>query len=44
MRVPNGIAIDQDGYGDWMTVPTLDATSWRVMGVVEAVYKLTRYK
>ena len=44
MRVPDGIAIDQDGYGDWVTVPNLEATAWRVVGTVNAVYKPTRYQ
>jgi hypothetical protein len=43
MRVPNGIAIDQDGRGDWITVADMDATGWRVVGIVETVYRPTRY-
>lgn len=42
MRVPAGIAIDQDGHGDWVTVPDVDATRWRVVGSVETVYRPTR--
>ena len=44
MRVPDGIAIDQDGRGDWVTVPSMDATVWRVVGTVETVYRPTRYQ
>ena len=44
MRVPDGIAIDQDGRGDWVTVPSMEATSWRVVGTVETVYRPTRYQ
>jgi hypothetical protein len=44
MRVPEGIAIDQDGHGDWVTVPSMDAAAWRVVGVVETVYRPTRYQ
>lgn len=44
MRVPDGIAIDQDGRGDWVTVPSLDATTWRVVAAVETVYRPTRYQ
>lgn len=43
-RVPDGIAIDQDGYGDWVTVRDMDATCWRVVGTVETVYRPTRYQ
>ena len=44
MRVPTGIAIDQDGHGDWVTLPSLDATGWRVVGTVETVYKAVQYQ
>lgn len=44
MRVPSGIAIDQDGHGDWVTVATLDDTVWRVVGTVETVYRPTNYR
>lgn len=44
MRVPDGVAIDQDSHGDWITVPSLDRTAWRVVGVVESVYKKVRYQ
>ncbi len=44
MRVPDGVMIDQNGYGDWVTVPSLDATVWRVVGAVETVYRPTRYQ
>ncbi len=42
-RVPDGIAIDRDGQGDWVTVPDMSATGWRVVGIVETVYRPTRY-
>ena len=41
MRVPSGIAIDQDGHGDWVTVQSLDETVWRVVGTVETIYRPT---
>lgn len=44
IRVPDGIAIDQDGRGDWVTVPNMKETCWRVVGIVETVYKPTRYQ
>lgn len=44
MRVFDGIAIDQDGRGDWVTVPSLDVTAWRVVAAVETVYRPTRYQ
>lgn len=44
MRVPDGVAIDQDGHGDWVTVPDLDRTCFRVVGAVETVYRPTRYQ
>ena len=44
MRVPDGIAIDQDGHGDWVTVPNLDTTGWQVVAAVETVYRPTRYQ
>ena len=44
MRVPDGIAIDQDGCGDWVTVADMSATPWHVVGTIEAVYKPTRYQ
>ncbi len=42
MRVPDGITIDQDGLGDWVTVPSMEATRWQVVGIVETVYRPTR--
>lgn len=39
MQKPDGIAIDQDGRGNWITVPTLEGTRWRVVGTVETVYR-----
>ncbi len=44
MRVPAGIAIDQDGLGDWITFPCLEAFGWHVVGTIETVYKPTRYQ
>lgn len=44
MLVPDGIAIDCDGNGDWRTFPKLAAVNWHVVGVVETVYKPTRYQ
>lgn len=43
-RVPDGIAIDLDCDGDWVTIPSMEATSWRVVGTVETVYRPTRYQ
>lgn len=43
MRVPAGIAIDQDGRGDWVTVPSMDGMRWQIVGAVEKVYRPTRY-
>lgn len=34
-RVFNGIAIDQDGWGDWITTPSMGSTVWRVVATVE---------
>lgn len=39
IRVPDGIAIDQSGRGDWVTLPSLKAAGWRVAGRVEKVYR-----
>lgn len=39
MRTLTGIAIDQNGQGDWITVPNLNDTRWRVVGIVESVYR-----
>ena len=44
MRVPDGIAIDQDGRGDWVTVPSLEATPWQVVAAIETVYRPTHYQ
>lgn len=44
MRVPSGIAIDQDGCGDWVTVHSMDDLHWQVVGVVETVYRPTRFQ
>lgn len=41
MRTPDGIAIDQDGRGEWATVSSLDATAWRIVGAVRTVYRPT---
>lgn len=41
MRVPDGIAIDQDGHGDWATFRSMEETCWHVVGTVETVYKAT---
>ena len=38
MTVPNGVDIDQSGRGDWLTVPSMEATAFRVVGVIERVY------
>lgn len=42
MRTPDGIAIDQDGLGDWKTVPHLNDSAWRIVGTVETVYRPNR--
>lgn len=39
MRVTAGIAIDQNGRGEWVTLPSLDAAGWRIAGRVENVYR-----
>lgn len=41
IRVPGGIQIDQDGRGDWVTVPTLEPTGWRVIARVACVMRDT---
>ncbi len=43
-HVPDGIAIGLDCDGDWVTIPSMEATSWRVVGTVETVYRPTRYQ
>lgn len=43
MRVFDGIAIDQDGRGNWITVPSMDGLRWQIVGAVETVYRPTRY-
>ncbi|MGH8523334.1 MAG: hypothetical protein ACREXY_03720 [Gammaproteobacteria bacterium] len=40
-RVADGIAVDQDGRGDWVTVRNLDEVGWRVAGRIERVYRPT---
>lgn len=44
IRVPDGITVDQNGYGDRVTLPNLDTIGWRVVGTVETVYKAIRYQ
>ncbi len=39
IRVPQGIAIDQDGRGGWTTVSSLDDIGWRIAGRVESVLR-----
>ncbi len=41
MTVADGIAIDQDGFGEWATLPSLEALGYRVVGAVEKVYRPT---
>lgn len=41
IRVPQGVSVDQDGHGDWVTLPSLEECRWRVVGVVETVYRPT---
>lgn len=36
-----GIAIDQTGHGDWVTVPSVEANGYRIAGIVEKVYRPT---
>lgn len=43
IRVPDGIAIDQDGRGDWATFQSMEEIGWRVVGTVEAVYEAKRF-
>lgn len=40
-RVATGVAVDQDGRGDWVTVRNLDEVGWRIAGRVERVYRPT---
>ena len=44
MRVPDGIAIDKDGRGNWTTLPSLEAKDWKVVATVETVYRPTHYQ
>ena len=44
MRVPTGIAVDQDGHGDWKTPSCLEAYGWHIVGTIETVYKPTCYQ
>lgn len=44
MRVPTGIAVDQDGQGDWKTLSSLETYRWHVVGTIETVYKPIRYQ
>ncbi len=44
MRVPAGIQIDQDGCGNWITVPSMEAIGWHIVGTIETVYKPTCYQ
>ena len=37
-RLPNGIALDDSGDGDWQTVGDLASRNLRVVATVEAVY------
>lgn len=41
MRTPDGIAIDQDGRGEWATVSSLAAAALRIVGTVRTVYRPT---
>lgn len=44
MRVPDGIAIDKDGHGDWKMFSSLESIHWHVVAVVETVYRPTHYQ
>jgi len=44
MRVPDGIVIDWNGRGEWKKVASMADTVFRVVGVVETVYKAVRYQ
>ncbi len=38
-RLPGGVAVDNDGEGNWTTVASLDACHLHVVATVEAVYR-----
>jgi hypothetical protein len=42
VRVPEGISVDVDGRQNWVTFPDLSAVGWRVVGIVETVYRPSR--
>lgn len=44
MRTAEGICIDLRGNGEWATYRSLEQVGWHVVGVVEIVYKPTRYQ
>lgn len=44
VRVPAGISVDIDGRQNWVTFPDLSAVGWRVVGIVETVYRPTRHQ
>ena len=36
-----GVGVDQSGRGDWVTVPSVEASGYRIAGIVEKVYRPT---
>lgn len=44
VRVPGGISVDVDGRQNWVTFPDLSAVGWRVVGIVETVYRPARHQ
>lgn len=42
-RVPDGIAIDRDCAGDWVTFASIEDSGLQVVGTVEIVYRPTHY-
>lgn len=44
VRVPEGISVDVDGQQNWVTFPDLSAVRWRVVGIVETVYRPVRHQ
>lgn len=38
---PDGVAVDTNGRGEWETFPSLEATGYRIAGMVKNVYRAT---
>lgn len=39
IRGPDGIKVDESGRGDWVSLPSLAETGWRIAGIVKHVYR-----